>query len=162
MLQIIFETLWFFLPAIIANMAPVFAARYNWLAGLNIPLDFGYQWNNGALLGSNKTVRGLLVGVIAAAIVGWLQGDLLLGAGLGLGALLGDAIKSFLKRRLNIPSGESWKPWDQIDFVLGAIVVSVIFYSLSVTHYLIALVIIGFGSYLVSYVGIKLNIKKSI
>jgi CDP-diglyceride synthetase len=35
--------------------------------------------------------------------------------------MTGDAVKSFFKRRLGITPGKSWFPFDQLDFVLGAI-----------------------------------------
>ena len=162
MTQIIFETIYLFLPAMAANLTPVFAARYNWLAFLNRPLDGGLTWHNGAILGANKTWRGLLIGVAAAALTGWAQGHVYLGAGLGLGALAGDAVKSFFKRRAGIVSGQNWRPWDQIDFVLGAMAASLLFSPLTFTHYALAIIIIGFGSYLVSYAGVKLGVKKEI
>jgi CDP-2,3-bis-(O-geranylgeranyl)-sn-glycerol synthase len=47
----------------------------------------------------------------------WLPGALL-----GLGAGLGDAVKSFFKRRRDIAPGGSWLGFDQLDFMLGAYV----------------------------------------
>ena len=41
-------------------------------------------------------------------------------AGLNVSALLGDAAKSFVKRRLGKERGASWLGPDQLDFVLGA------------------------------------------
>ena len=35
------------------------------------------------------------------------------------GALLGDIIESFFKRRIGKKRGEDWIPFDQIDFILG-------------------------------------------
>ena len=37
----------------------------------------------------------------------------------GLGAILGDLVKSFFKRRLGIKSGQSWPIFDQLDFIAG-------------------------------------------
>jgi CDP-2,3-bis-(O-geranylgeranyl)-sn-glycerol synthase len=47
---------------------------------------------------------------------------LLIGLLLGVGALVGDAVKSFIKRRIGIPPGNSLAIFDQIDFVIGAII----------------------------------------
>jgi CDP-2,3-bis-(O-geranylgeranyl)-sn-glycerol synthase len=44
-----------------------------------------------------------------------------LGALLSSGALVGDALKSFLKRRLRIKPGETFFIFDQIDYILGAL-----------------------------------------
>ncbi len=48
---------------------------------------------------------------------GWMG----LGLRFGLGAMAGDSAKSFLKRRRRIPPGAPWVPFDQLDFVLGAL-----------------------------------------
>ncbi|MCC6643870.1 CDP-archaeol synthase [Candidatus Peregrinibacteria bacterium] len=45
---------------------------------------------------------------------------ILLGAVIGFGALLGDLVKSFFKRRMNIGSGKPWPIFDQLDFIVGA------------------------------------------
>jgi CDP-2,3-bis-(O-geranylgeranyl)-sn-glycerol synthase len=41
---------------------------------------------------------------------------------MGLGALVGDAAKSFLKRQVGIAPGASWLVFDQLDFFVGAYV----------------------------------------
>ncbi len=46
---------------------------------------------------------------------------LTLGLRFGVGAMAGDIAKSFVKRRAGIAAGRPWIPWDQIDFVLGAL-----------------------------------------
>ncbi|MFA6100517.1 MAG: CDP-archaeol synthase, partial [Patescibacteria group bacterium] len=120
LLTIFSDILYFFLPAIMANLMPVFAAYYRIMPSLDRPLDGGLALRGQPLFGSHKTIRGLLVGVLAASIIGLLQGNLIIGVVMGLGALWGDAMKSFIKRQLNIASGARWSPWDQIDFVIGA------------------------------------------
>jgi len=37
-------------------------------------------------------------------------------------------LKSFIKRRLDKPSGKPWFPWDQLDWIAGAILLSSIVY----------------------------------
>ena len=39
---------------------------------------------------------------------------------MGLGAGVGDAVKSFFKRRVGIAPGSSWLFFDQLDFFVGA------------------------------------------
>jgi CDP-2,3-bis-(O-geranylgeranyl)-sn-glycerol synthase len=39
---------------------------------------------------------------------------------MGVGAGVGDAVKSFFKRRIDIEPGASWPVFDQLDFFLGA------------------------------------------
>jgi len=42
------------------------------------------------------------------------------------GALLGDIVESFFKRRMGKERGEDWIPFDQLDFVVGALLLSFI------------------------------------
>ena len=93
----------------VANTAPIAAKRLfgkRWSA----PLDAGWHFVDGRpLLGSSKTVRGFVAAVagsaIAAALLGFSPG---LGAEVGALAMLGDALSSFVKRRLDItPSGRA-------------------------------------------------------
>lgn len=151
---------YFFLPAIAANMAPVFADHYNILPSLNKPLDKNLNYNDRRILGDHKTIRGLVIGIIVGSLVGLLQGNIILGLGMGLGALWGDALKSFIKRRLDISPGTSWLPWDQTDFVIGASIVTFPISPQPIAHYMLAILIIGVGSYLVSYIGEHTGIKK--
>jgi CDP-2,3-bis-(O-geranylgeranyl)-sn-glycerol synthase len=144
--MIILQALYFLLPAYFANMAPVFAtkifgSKYSW------PLDLGYQYQGQALLGKNKTWRGLLAGIIVGIVTVYLQAYLFrfgffqsisiinyesadlfaLGFLFGLGVILADAIKSFFKRRMNIKPGDKWFPWDQLDFS-GGLILSLFIY----------------------------------
>ena len=152
--------IYLFLPAIAANIAPVLADSDNLFPSLNKPLDKGHSYNNKRILGDNKTIRGVIVGTLAGALVGLLQGNLLLGLGMGLGALWGNAFKSLIKRRLDIKPGAGWMPWDQIDFVIGAIIVTWPVSPQPIEHYLIAIIILGAGSFLASYIGERTGIKQ--
>jgi CDP-2,3-bis-(O-geranylgeranyl)-sn-glycerol synthase len=118
------QLLYFMAPAYAANMAPPFV-RY-W-SGWNPPIS--RRW-----LGSHKTVVGFGAGILAAVTTTFLQSRIAwegalvapepwitLGLRFGLGAMAGDAAKSFIKRRVGIAAGRPWVPWDQIDFVLGAL-----------------------------------------
>jgi CDP-2,3-bis-(O-geranylgeranyl)-sn-glycerol synthase len=93
----------------VANAAPIVAA---WLLGprLRARLDAGLGFVDGRpLLGPAKTVRGVIAAVAATALVAPLVGiPLQLGAGIGIMAMAGDALSSFVKRRLGIaPSGRA-------------------------------------------------------
>ena len=115
---------YFMAPAYIANMAPPFI-RY-W-TGWNRPISA--RW-----LGDHKTVMGFAAGVLAAVLMAYLQSRIAwtgsltsydhwldLGLRFGAGAMAGDSVKSFVKRRVRIAPGKPWIPWDQLDFVLGAL-----------------------------------------
>ena len=133
----IFQALYFFVPAYCANMAPVLArGHWEWLA---TPVDAGRSWRGRRILGDHKTWRGIIAGVVVGALVFAVQcrlyrmgmwRDLALvdyerlgslpGVLLGLGTGVGDAVKSFFKRRVGIAPGASWLGFDQLDFMAGA------------------------------------------
>lgn len=176
LVQIILETTWLLLPAAIANTAPVIAAQYGWAKTLNWPIST-------KLFGAHKTMRGLLMGAVFGSLAGFIQYLLFhipaiqaislvpyepwtfalwLGWLLGFGALVGDLVKSFFKRRRNIAPGKSWPIFDQIDAPLGALLVVAPIVPLTLLHGIIALIIFGPLSFIVSYIGIKLKMKNSL
>jgi len=116
--------LYFILPAYFANAFPV-------IFGGGRPIDGGRTLRDGKpLFGPHKTVRGFLAGLIAGTVLSLLlhtafRYDLLLGFTLSLGALTGDLLHSFVKRRIGIPAGSPLPVADQLDFVLGALLFSV-------------------------------------
>lgn len=98
-----------------ANITPIAAKRLvgdRWSA----PLDGGLRFLDGEpLLGSSKTVRGLVVAVLASAGAALLMGlPAWLGAAVGGLAMAGDALASFAKRRLRIASSARATGVDQI------------------------------------------------
>jgi hypothetical protein len=87
----------------VANSAPILATRLlgtRWSA----PLDAGRHFVDGRpLFGASKTVRGLVAAVAGTALVAGLLGfSIGLGALVGVLSMLGDALSSFVKRRLGI------------------------------------------------------------
>ncbi len=143
--------MWFIFPAYCANAAPV-------IFGGGQPMDFGKTFFDGKpFLGSHKTFRGFLAGIIVGTLVGVVQTlifeqvlfqyspqfqySILLGFVLSLGALTGDLIESFIKRRLNRSPGSSIPVADQIDFILGALLFSILVSPPSLPAALIILLI---------------------
>jgi CDP-2,3-bis-(O-geranylgeranyl)-sn-glycerol synthase len=61
--------------------------------------------------------------------------------------------KSFVKRRLRIPPGTRWIPWDQVDFVLGALILVSGQAALSWPDRALILLLSAAGHVLVSHVG---------
>lgn len=166
--QIILETFWLFLPAGVANSIPVLAAAYRLMPALATPI-------HEHLLGKNKTWRGLMLGLIFGSITGIIQffiypvfpyhsilSGLMAGAALGAGALAGDAVKSFFKRRLSIAPGQRWPVFDQIDFIVGAVVIAASFFPLMPAHIVTAVILFGLLSWLVSVIGVTLKVKTSV
>lgn len=130
------HALYFIFPAYCANAAPV-------IFGGGRPIDAGRTFVDGKpILGSHKTVRGFLAGLIVGTMVGFIlqilsplqsvlfQYDASLGFMLSLGALVGDLFDSFIKRRLGFAPGSSFPVADQLDFVVGALLFSLMITAL--------------------------------
>lgn len=150
------QALFYAVPIFAANMAPVLVKGLPLFAQ---PIDGGRLWRGQPILGSHKTWRGLLAGCLAAVAFIYIQAALVaqtqathlalidyqqpslwvLGLLMGFGALAGDALKSFFKRRIGKASGQPWVPFDQLDFIIGALLTSafMVVPSLSVVIYLL-------------------------
>lgn len=143
--------MWFIFPAYCANAAPV-------IFGGGKPMDFGKKFFDGTpFLGSHKTWRGFFAGLIVGTLVGLAQTliynhvliqyspqfqySIFLGFVLSLGALTGDLIESFIKRRISRSPGSSLPVADQIDFILGAFLFSIPFAPPSLPAALIILLV---------------------
>jgi hypothetical protein len=112
------------LLVIVANIAPWAAGRLlaaRWRA----PLDGGATLPDGTrVLGDHKTWRGLLIGILACAVVSrLLHYPLSLGAAFGALSLAADAASSFLKRRLRLPPGTEIPGVDQLPEALVPLLV---------------------------------------
>jgi CDP-2,3-bis-(O-geranylgeranyl)-sn-glycerol synthase len=112
-------------PAYVANSTPV-------VLGGGAPIDRGREFADGRrILGSNKTVKGFAYGLLFGSVAALAEAILfrnyllvLAGILVSLGALLGDLFGAFLKRRLDILPGHPLPVVDQLDFILGALVLA--------------------------------------
>lgn len=173
--------LWFFLPAGAANAAPIIASRMPFVRRFDQPMDFGAYYHGKPVFGAHKTLRGLVSGIITAIVVVYIQqviyqhyemvflesptasyleySPLVLGFLFGFGALIGDAIESFFKRRSGIAPGTTWFPYDQIDYIIGGCVALAVLVRLSAFEY-VSIIVIWFVMHIVfSFVGYKLKLK---
>ncbi|OGE80992.1 MAG: hypothetical protein A3E98_03745 [Candidatus Doudnabacteria bacterium RIFCSPHIGHO2_12_FULL_48_11] len=154
---------WFFLPAGLANMFPIFAAHAPVLRRWDYPLDCNRTFRNRRIFGAHKTWRGLIVGILIGALTALVQSQpMMLGVLLGLGAVLGDAAKSFFKRQRDIPSGESWPIFDQLDYILGGIALSFWYWPLGAEQYLLVIAVYFVLHLLTSAIGYLLGLKQKI
>ena len=182
MIQDLLFAIWFLLPAALANAVPIFVAAIPALKRFDAPIDGGKLWRGHQLLGPHKTWRGIIAGIIVATLLLWLQvvlfehfewaryisanvnystlPILILGPLFAIGALGGDAIESFFKRQKNIKSGGSWVPFDQLDYIIGSVIISLFFVILSPLQYVYIFLIWFIMHLLASYIGYKLGLKK--
>ncbi|MGA8543431.1 MAG: CDP-archaeol synthase [Thermoplasmata archaeon] len=138
--------LWLMLPAYVASATATIPR------GRGPPMDFGRLWpgDGRRVLGPSKTWSGFLFGGFVAMPVGLLEAWLILLAPpdlalvprlaptliaavpvvalLTFGAMSGDALGSFLKRRLGRESGSRTLFLDQLPFVAVPIVLGVVLY----------------------------------
>jgi CDP-2,3-bis-(O-geranylgeranyl)-sn-glycerol synthase len=174
MLKILLQIIWFFLPAIMSNMSPIIFRK---IPLLNYPVDFNIQFKGKPLFGKNKTYRGFFFGIIIAILTIFIQKTLypypnnfslinyneiniyLLGFLLGFGALFGDILESFFKRRFNIKSGKPWIPFDQIDWIIGAILLSSLYLNLSLRINILSIIFLGLFHPLVNIISYELKLR---
>ena len=174
----ILAALYFFIPAYIANMMPVFVRRIKFLG---FPVDFGRKFLGRRILGANKTWRGIFFGIIGGfavfliqrflftrgvftqfALVDYGKAPLFLGILLGFSALFGDIIESFLKRQLSIPPGRPWVPFDQLDFLISAILITRPWSDITLKDSLLTMIVVLFATMIVQFTGYQLKLKKDV
>ncbi len=140
-IEIILQSLWLMLPAYLPNSAAAFFGRGK-------PLDFGKNFPDGRrILGDGKTWRGTFGGVFSGMVLGGIlmliiypfDQDLFPTFGdstfevfvvlfsLSFGAILGDCLGSFAKRRFNVKRGAKAPGLDQYDFLIGSFLMIFIF-----------------------------------
>lgn len=161
------------LPAYVPNSAAA-------ALGGGVPIDGNRTWRDGRrILGDGKTVRGFIGGVACGCLVGMIQ-IMLQGISpfsllpsltplpvilLACGALAGDMVKSFFKRRAGIERGGAWPLVDQYDFVAGALFFLVagdpgfVFDNITGPILLIILVITPVLHRVVNIIGYKIGVK---
>jgi CDP-2,3-bis-(O-geranylgeranyl)-sn-glycerol synthase len=131
---VVVTAVWAMLPAYVPNNAAV-------LAGGGRPIDGGRTMGGRRLLGDGKTWRGTVSGWAVGATLALALNQLAPGASdalavelpefplaaavaLPLGAMGGDIGASFLKRRTGRERGAPFPGVDQLDFVVGALLLT--------------------------------------
>ena len=167
-LQLILKSLYFFLPAYFANMSPVLVQKVPFLERAIWP----------KYLGDHKTWRGLIAGTLMGgmifalqryvhmqgfqnwAVIDYADFSVLLGFLMGAGALLGDMIKSYYKRKAEIAPGCRWIPFDQLDFVIGGIAIGCFIYVPPAEVVLVLLIVSPLLHILFNHLGFWLKIRE--
>ncbi|HYK92935.1 MAG TPA: CDP-archaeol synthase [Thermoplasmata archaeon] len=138
------DVLWVLIPPYVASATATIPR------GRGPPMDFGRNWpgDGRRLLGPSKTWSGFLFGSLIAALVAWFEAWLILIAPpslqlvpqygptlvaatpivllLSVGAMTGDALGSFIKRRLAIGSGARVPFLDQLPMIAVPILVGAV------------------------------------
>ncbi|MEM2991523.1 MAG: CDP-2,3-bis-(O-geranylgeranyl)-sn-glycerol synthase [Halobacteria archaeon] len=175
-LETLAKTIWLMLPAYLPNPAAA-------LFGGRTPIDLGKHFLDGKrILGDGKTFQGLISGTACGIAIGIAQhylaekvnmpdfGDypifLQVVFLLSFGALLGDLLKSFFKRRLGYERGAKLPVVDQLDLVLGAWMLALIFArdwflaNFNVYIILTAIIITPLLHRIVNVIGYKIGAKR--
>ncbi len=135
-LETVAIAIWAMLPAYVPNNVAV-------LAGGGRPIDGGRSWGEKRILGDGKTWRGTAFGTAAGIALALLLNRLnpmaseTIGAAfptfpvvaavsLAFGAMLGDILASFLKRRTGRERGAAFPGVDQLDFVVVSLLLTAV------------------------------------
>ena len=154
------------LPLYVANASAM-------IFGGKTPVDFGIHLSDGQpLLGKGKTWKGSIMGIIVGTFSGLLllnfipswtneiATDYLVYAFLlSFGAILGDMVGSFAKRRLRMERGKPAPVLDQLDFVIGGLVIALPLFSPSFVQALILVLITPLVHTLANRVAFILKLK---
>ncbi|MBR9690625.1 CDP-archaeol synthase [Candidatus Woesearchaeota archaeon] len=174
----ILEAMYFFIPAFVANMMPVFTMK---LRFLDWPIDNNLKFRGKRIFGDNKTWRGVFFGLLGAVVAFEIQKMLFsngilkfaaltnysaapfyLGFLLGFAALLGDIAESFVKRQLKIRPGRPWVPFDQLDYIIFSVIATSPWSGITLKDALILLSIVFFVTIAVQLLGYFSKMKKDL
>ncbi|MCD6477587.1 MAG: CDP-2,3-bis-(O-geranylgeranyl)-sn-glycerol synthase [Candidatus Aenigmarchaeota archaeon] len=166
--------LWIIIPAYAANgFAPLAHGKRR--------MDFGKKFSDGRdIFGKGKTWEGFVFAIFVGVVVGLIEMALypyvsvaLLKEGLtvprlsllsvfliSFGAMVGDLVGSFIKRRVDIESGEPAPLLDQLDFVFGAFFFASLVMKLTALSFVLITIITPIIHVIASIIGHKIGAKK--
>ncbi len=162
------SALWLILPAYFANSGAT-------LVKGKIRIDFSRNFFDGRpILGAGKTFEGLALGVSIGTFVGFLQSvaqnsqifspffsmTAVSAFSIAFGALAGDIIGSFIKRRLALKRGEPVLLLDQLDFIAGSLLFASLFYPIGMDTVMFIIIITPIVHLAANLTGYKFGLKK--
>jgi len=170
-LYIIAQAFWLIAPAYAANAFPP-------LVNGKHALDFGKNLRRNRIFGDGKTFEGTFGGIAFGTFIGILQmlfqnsypipqeiGLVQLSIPiilvLSVGAIFGDIIGAFIKRRLGMPRGALAPLLDQWDFIIVSLIVVGFFVSLSVEVVIFLLIITPVVHWIANLIGYAFKVKKT-
>ena len=172
-MHIILEVLWFILPAYAANSVAVDVTAVPFLKKFSAPMDFGLNLWGQRIFGDGKTWRGFFCGILAGVIIGAAQSfiqaanqmdlpamSITLAFLLAFGAMTGDLVESFIKRRMGFNRGQLLPLMDQLDFVFGAFYFAWLVMPADLYFFSIALIVTIPIHYVANQIAWILKLKK--
>ena len=156
-------------------IAPMYFANSSAMVlGGKTPIDFGKNFIDGKrLLGNGKTFKGTFLGIAIGTITGVIiyyffpaatmtlsNEYVFLAFLLSTGAIVGDIVASFFKRRNDIKSGQEVLLLDQLDFVIGGMIFSSLLYVPGFYEILFVSIITLIVHKISNYVAFKIKLKK--
>ena len=137
-------------------------------------LDFGLKFLDGRpLLGKSKSLRGTFFGIVIGMILVasiWLflpeytarltDNYLVYGLMLCLGAVAGDIVASFFKRRMKLAPGREVLLLDQLDFIAGGLAFTLYAYIPTLIEVGVLLVATLFFHKLANFLAFKSKLKR--
>ena len=154
------NTLTALLLLMVANGAPVIAAKV--LARrISYPIDGNLRLADGnRLLGASKTIRGVVVAVLATVAAAVALGlDWMLGIVAGVTALAGDLFSSFIKRRLGMTASSMVLGLDQIPESLFPLLACAGWLSLGMNDIIVGLIVFFVGELVLSRLFFALGLR---
>jgi CDP-2,3-bis-(O-geranylgeranyl)-sn-glycerol synthase len=145
-----------FLPAFCAPLV----APISMLLPKTHPIDFGAYLGGQRLFGDKKTIEGTFAAIIVATGLGVALSEPLVGFVFAVGAMLGDLLNSFIKRRLKIPPGNYFPIMDELNFLFFPVIFALSFFSITSLDVLILGVLTMFLHYLYDRVALFTGFKK--
>ena len=136
---------------ILTNGSPVLA-KSMFGKRFSYPLDAGLIMSDGRpMFGASKTIRGVVAAVAITSIGAGLIGpSVAIGALLGVTAMVGDLISSFIKRRLGLPTSSRATFLDQVPECLLPLLACSYFVPLSGLDIALTMVIFVVGEIILS------------
>ena len=173
-IYVLVEAVWLVLPIYAANgLVPLVKGKW--------PLDFGRTMGDKKrILGPGKTIEGFLAGCFFGMIIAtveelampylpWGMSEIplaivamspALGLLLGFGAMAGDSVGSFMKRRLGINRGRPAPLLDQLDFLVGSLLIASLAITVKPEWFVILIVITPAIHWAANAIGYLLKVKK--
>lgn len=179
------ELLIFAIPVIFSASLHMVVVKFDWFAFLKFPLDHNKTWRGKRIFGKNKTYRGLVVMIFFS--IAFTFGNKLLidyfpkyenynllnfeefsfafyGFLYGLGYVLAELPNSFIKRQIGTKEGKTKNVFmviaDQLDSVVGIMLLFLPFSELSFLHFGVGVVFFGFIHIAINYLLFLAKIRK--